>query len=287
MSAERKILYLCGGAQSSGSTLVSWCFLQRRDMDGVLDAAPDLLPSLDPGLGGPLAWYKTTLVCFRLCELADYHRDQGWEVHPLLVVRDVREVWASLVRKSYGSNGITAEDPPLRMRLRRFLDDWQRFRANDWPILQYEELVGHPRRTLAAACDRLGLPWDEAMLTWPKHSADIADCQLGNKTFWNTRASNLLDTLASYAKQPKITLIPAMDLGWLEDQFREFNAANGYPLHIELPASSAAASPPLSFATTRRYHWEIARRPIRRLLLMLGFQNRSLIERCSVKQRRA
>jgi hypothetical protein len=287
MPADRKILYLCGGTQSSGSTLVSWCFLQRQDMDGVLDATFDLLPPLDPALGRPLAWYKTTIACFRLCELADHYRDQGWEVHPLLVVRDVREVWASLIKKEYGSNGITAEDPPLRMRLRRFLDDWRQFRAQSWPTLQYEALLAQPRRTLAAACDELGLPWDEAMFAWPKRPAEIADCQWGNQTFWNTRTANLADTLASYAKQAKRVQMPAMDLAWLEDEFREFNAANGYPLHLELPAGDMPASPPPSFLATRRYQWETARKPVRRLLSMLGFQNRALIERRSVKQRRA
>jgi hypothetical protein len=255
-------------------------------MDGVLDGATDLLPPLDPGLGRPLAWYKTTIACFRLCEVADHYRDQGWDVHPLLIVRDVRKIWESLVKKTYGLNGITAEDPPLRMRLNRFLDDWERFRAEDWPILRYEQLVEHPRRALEAACDRLDLPWDEAMFTWPKQHEDVADAQRGNKTFWNTRGSNLLDTLASYADQPKTLAVPAADLVWLESRFREFNMANGYPLHVELPASGAVASPPPSFAATRRYRWETMRKPFRQLLLMLGFENRRLIERRSVKQRR-
>ena len=50
--------------------------------------------------------------------------DEGWDVLPLLVVRDVRSVFRSLLGKDYGSNGITAEEPPLRMRLRRFEEDW-------------------------------------------------------------------------------------------------------------------------------------------------------------------
>ena len=41
-------LFLCAGLQCSGSTLVSWCFLQRRDMDGVLDGEYDLLPRIAP-----------------------------------------------------------------------------------------------------------------------------------------------------------------------------------------------------------------------------------------------
>ncbi len=48
--AEKSLL-LCGGLQSSGTTLISYCFLQRGDTDGVLDADNDLLPALDPQSG--------------------------------------------------------------------------------------------------------------------------------------------------------------------------------------------------------------------------------------------
>ena len=54
-------LYLCGGMQSSGSTLVSWCFLQRPDMDGVLDAAFDSLPEIPEQGPGQHAWCKFTI----------------------------------------------------------------------------------------------------------------------------------------------------------------------------------------------------------------------------------
>ena len=50
MAAREKALILCGGLQSSGTTLISYCFLQRGDTDGVLDADNDLLPALDPAL---------------------------------------------------------------------------------------------------------------------------------------------------------------------------------------------------------------------------------------------
>ena len=106
-------LILCGGLQSSGTTLVSYCFLQRGDTNGVLDADNDLLPAIDPRLAQPFAWYKTTISCFRLSEIAEHYRDAGWNVRTLLVLRDLRAVWASLRGKSYGRNGITAEDPPL------------------------------------------------------------------------------------------------------------------------------------------------------------------------------
>ena len=36
MRTKDRILYLCAGLQSGGTTLISWCFLQRSDMDGIL-----------------------------------------------------------------------------------------------------------------------------------------------------------------------------------------------------------------------------------------------------------
>ena len=95
-----------------------------------------------PDLGRPLAWCKTTISSFRLSELASHYEDEGWTVTPLLIVRDVRDTWASLLTKPYGMNGFTAEDPPLRLRFRRFKEDWELFRAKGWPILRYESLCG-------------------------------------------------------------------------------------------------------------------------------------------------
>ena len=97
---RKKALILCGGLQSGGTTLVSYCFLQRADTDGVLDADNDLLPTLDPNLARPFAWYKTTISSFRLSEIADHYRDAGWNVRTLLVLRDLRSVWASLRREA-------------------------------------------------------------------------------------------------------------------------------------------------------------------------------------------
>src|SRR5688500_13338903 len=120
MVAQNRLLYLCVGTQSSGSTLISWCFLQRRDMDGILDADNDIFAEIPQPLRAPLAWVKTTISSFRICEQIAYFHEAGWTVRPLLVCRDVREVYASLRTKPYGRNGTSAEDPPLRLRLRRF-----------------------------------------------------------------------------------------------------------------------------------------------------------------------
>src|SRR2546421_4373251 len=120
-------LYLCAGTQSSGSTLISWCFLQRSDMDGILDADYDVLPRMPEKLSAPLPWCKFTIAAFRFSDVQHHLEDEGWRVRPLLVVRDVRAVFNSLVTKTYGRNGTTADDPPIRLRLRRFPAAWATF----------------------------------------------------------------------------------------------------------------------------------------------------------------
>jgi hypothetical protein len=287
-----KTLILCAGLQSSGTTLISYCFLQRSDTDGVLDAEYDLLPALDPRLARPYAWYKTTITCFRLSEMALHFSDAGWDVRTLFVMRDLRAVWASLRRKAYGRNGITAEDPPLRMRVRRFIDDWRNMKASGRATLRYEDFLTEPATTLKRACGQLGIPWDEAMLTWPKSVSHVADQSGGNDSFWKTRGRSAVETIARYPKTPSTPRLSAAELEWLETEFQDFNLANGYPLQLncvtESPNSpivsdSSEIDPP-SFEVTRRYEWENKRKPLRWLLARLGHRNAKLIDQRSWKR---
>jgi hypothetical protein len=255
-------------------------------MNGILDAENDILPKIGPRIGRPRVWYKTTISCFRLSELAWHYRCHGWQVYPLLVVRDVRSVWASLLKKPYACNGITAEDPPLRMRLYRFKEEWQRFREMNWPILRYESLLEEPEKALHAACDALHLAWDEAMVTWPKPDSAIADTRWGSETFRDTRGRDLFETIAQHCERPNMVTLPVADLVWLEQDFRQFNRENGYPIRMRAarcPETEQQRSAP-SFQVTRRYEWETKRKPIRWLLLRLGVPYRKLIERRSIKR---
>jgi hypothetical protein len=285
MKGITRRLYLCGGLQGSGSTLVSWCFLQRSDMDGVLDADNDLLPFLDPRLGNPHAWYKTNVGSFRMSELVRHYGDLGWDVYPLLVVRDLRDLWASLVGGSNAANGITAEDPPLRMRLRRFAEDCRDFARTGWPIIKYESLMATPEPILRAACQQLDLPWDKAMLRWPKMPAQIADCRRGEQSFWKVPHDSLISTVGHYQQQNKSRPIPAVDLEWLEREFRDFNELNGYPVKRTNPATGEFRDKRLapSYEVTRRYRWEVRRKPIRWLLSTLGFGERRCVKRRAEK----
>lgn len=249
-----RTLYLCAGTQSSGSTLVSWCFLQRHDMDGVLDARFDHLPSVPEKLSGPLPWVKFTIACFRFSEVMSHFEDEGWTVRPLLVVRDVRSVFNSLIQKKYGRNGITADDPPIRLRLRRFHDDWRLFRDREWPVLRYEDFTNDPVKVLQAACDQLGVPWDDSMARWPKKLEQIADPGFGNETFVLSRGSSLQASIRPTLASVKTDHTPRGDLDWMEHEFAEMNAALNYPAHVEPTANDALGDRAVPrFENTRRY----------------------------------
>jgi hypothetical protein len=256
-----RTLYLCGAPQSSGSTLVSWCFLQRADMDGVLDARNDLLPELPP-IGAPNMWCKFTISSFRLLDVTRHFEDEGWTVRPILVARDLRAVLDSLITKPYGRNGVTAEEPPLRTRLRRFHEDWKCARQHGWPVIKYEDFVTNPESALRAACGQLGLPWDEQMITWPKQREQIAAPGHGSPTFRMSRGGNLGQTLNPELCLPRTAHIPHDDLVWMEEAFADYNGDLGYAEHVDgraCPAGRAVAK----YEHTRRYRRE--QRPMRRL----------------------
>src|ERR1041385_5446163 len=92
-------MILAAGLQSGGTTLISWCFLQRRDTDGVLDMENDVIEGLFDAAKKPVLWIKMTIGAFRWLDIADVYRDLGWNPAPLLIVRDVRVTYQSLMKK--------------------------------------------------------------------------------------------------------------------------------------------------------------------------------------------
>ena len=272
MATTDQILILCGGLQSGGSSIISWCFLQRSDMDGVFDANSDIICTVPGGIDTAYIWYKLTISGFRLCEHIKCVEDEGYHVRPLLVVRDVRTTWASLSNKSYGRNGTTAEDPPLRLRMRRFLEDWNTFQNNDWPIIQYEKFVQLPEQTLLRTCEGLDIPWDPAMITWPKTPDNVTNLHHGNISFLNSKEGGLLNTLRPEMVNNIRHPIPVQDLEWLDSEFSEFNQAHGYPPHRDIPKDSVDRLVP-GFEVTRRFKWRLRQKPLRQLLYKMGFKN--------------
>jgi hypothetical protein len=211
-------------------------------MDGVFDARNDILPDI-PEVATPRVWCKITVSSFRFSEMKAHYEDEGWTVHPLLVVRDVRAVFNSLLKKHYGSNGITAEEPPLRMRLRRFKEDWELFRANHWPTIRYESLVVEPEATLRKACGETGLEWDEGMMSWPKPKDQIAAPRHGSPTFRQSLGASFKETVKPSLAELRVGNVPPEDLEWMEREFEEFNRASGYVEHAAPHAAHSASTP--------------------------------------------
>jgi len=254
VTGVKRPLYLCAGLQSSGSTLASWCFLQRRDMNGILDGRGDVLPEIPEDLPVPYTWAKFTITAFRLRDMILRYEDEGWDVHPLLIVRDVRAVFNSLIAKPYGRNGITAEEPPLRLRLLRFKEDWELFHAHRWPVISYENLIADPEGELRRTCAQLGLSWDPAMLTWPKRSQDIAFPCNGNETFLKSRGRTCQESIQPELARLKVDRIPSGDLAWLEREFETYNISFGYPTRALVVGAHAEGERVVpSFQNTRRY----------------------------------
>lgn len=240
MSNRRMIL--AAGLQSGGTSLVSWCFLQRRDVDGVLDMPNDIIQTSFDKVTAPILWVKMTVGAFRWLEVAETYHDLGWQVEPLLVVRDIRTTFTSLMRKYYGFNGTTAEQPPLRLRFRRFLRDWELFRAKGWPILKYEDFVQHDRRALLSLCTAMRLPWDEGMVHWSRLLSEIAYVHKLQKTFAATiDKGSLVDAKLLDRAEICVDGLPLSELDWLEETFRTFNEFHGYP--AELPREVREAAP--------------------------------------------
>jgi hypothetical protein len=127
------------------------------------------------------------------------------------------------------------------------------------------------------------------MLDWPKPAEQISHRGNGNESFWTTRGEGLLETLARY-KAPREPRLVAADLDWLESEFGDYNAANGYPLHMADAVADMSATlvhPELAapnFEVTRRYIWETSRKPFRWLLAQLGRRNAKLIDQRSWKR---
>lgn len=253
--------------------MLSWCALQRPDTDGVLDAANDILLDL-PTVTTPNLWCKMTISSFSLGEMIAHYADDGWDVRPVLIVRDVRAIFNSLMGKTYGSNGTTAEDPPLRMRLRRFLRDWEHGRER-WPIVRYESLVVDPPGTLRAMCDRLGLSWHDDMIRWPKKRADIADARHGSPTFRSSLGEGFSQTVDPSLAQVKVDRVPADDLRWLEETFAEFNRAMDYEPQLSPGPEPGRAQP--RYEATRRHRRQ--QKPIARLQTRISSLRKKLFRK--------
>jgi hypothetical protein len=80
----------------------------------------------------------------------------------ILLIRDPAEVIASLVKQLPAP---TMRDVGLERQVALFAD--LRARGQEPPVLDARRLLADPQHVLRELCDRLGIAWDPAMLSWP------------------------------------------------------------------------------------------------------------------------
>lgn len=91
--------------------------------------------------------------------------DRAWldELTHAFLIRDPREMLTSLLRK-YPRAGLDDTGLPQQVELfRRMRDATGRTPA----VVDARDVLENPRRTLGLLCEALGVPFDEAMLSWP------------------------------------------------------------------------------------------------------------------------
>lgn len=196
-------IILLEGLQSGGSTLVSACFLQHPNANGILDLfhfsamhnffrchrrqilksgftfkAPDLV-------------VKFTCGHYNVHEMLKSFTAYEERIVPVAIVRDPRSVVSSWLRR-FGSlenvySGYTGKsgnfwDTPIKPwdRIARFCDDLKWYKDNGHPIITYEKLCINPEQTLMKACEQIGLPYSRDMITWPKPDHDMLNTGGGN-----------------------------------------------------------------------------------------------------------
>ena len=232
---RRQKLFLCAGLQGSGSTLVSWCFMQHPELNGVLDMPFDYIQTDFSSVKERSLWVKMTVASFSWHDLAAVYRQIGYEVIPVLVVRNPYRVWHSLIKKSYGRNSITAEDPPIIIRFRRFLDDWNQFKQNSWPIVCTEKFVRNPRMELRKVFKDIDLSWSDDCIEWPKEPEAIAYAGEANQTFLKNLKQNLSESidLTSFVSSASLT-IPGCAEQWITNNMKQYLTEYGYTCEMAI-----------------------------------------------------
>lgn len=220
-----KRMILAAGTQSGGTTLVSWCFLQHPMLDGELDMASDRIQIDLSRVATPMTWIKMTHYSFRWREVAEVYRLLGYKISPLLIVRNPYLSYASLKHKWYGRNAVTAEDPPLVVRFLRFFDDWRLFMRKGWPVIQFEQFLTQPETVLRQACEHLDIPYDDAMLNWPKPISELAYVNEVNETFGRSLQGGGMGMRD--AESVPVELSP-QEVEWIGTTLRELIEFYGY-----------------------------------------------------------
>ncbi|WP_147291825.1 hypothetical protein [Alteromonas aestuariivivens] len=174
----------------------------------------------------PVTWVKMTTISFTWQEVAEVYSLQGYQVFPLLIVRNPFDAWVSLKSKWYGLNSTTAEDPPLILRFRRFLRDWEWFVSQGHPIINFETFVANPKDALQEACKSLPIDYHEFMTEGETKLKDIAYVSESNQSFLSSLTKGVSQQIASKTKS-----ISSEEAQWLTSNFSEIITAYGYQNH--------------------------------------------------------
>jgi hypothetical protein len=174
-------------------------------------------------VSAPVVWVKMTTSSFRWEEVAAVYEQQGYDVSPLLIVRNPFDAWASLKHKWYGLNGATAEDPPLMLRFTRFLKDWLQFQQRGWPVICFEDFIANPELALNKACEALSLDFNAAMLEPKSNLVDIAYVSESNASFATTLRKGVVRNVAK-----RIASLAEDEVNWLQSTFSQMNEEFGY-----------------------------------------------------------
>jgi hypothetical protein len=219
---KKQPLILATGLQSGGTTVVSHAFLKHSQVDGILDMASDKIEMNFARVTLPIVWVKMTSIAFRWEEVAEIYRLQGYEVYPLLIVRNPFDAWSSLKNKWYGLNSVTAEDPPLILRFRRFLQDWMLFTNKGWPIIKFENFIADPTRTIQKACTQLPIEFESSMLSLDNEQ-DIAYVNETNESFETNKSKGIVNDVAH-----RVGELSHCEVNWISASFSVFNDSYGY-----------------------------------------------------------
>ncbi len=216
-------MILATGLQSGGTTVVSGAFLKHPDLDGILDMASDRIDTNLRLVNSPVTWVKMTTISFTWREVAEIYQMQGYDIHPLMIVRNPYDVWASLKTKWYGINSVTAEDPPLVLRFRRFLSDWNWFRKQNKTIICFEEFILNPVQTLETACKSLPIEYIESLVNDRVKLDDIAYVSESNQSFMESLGTGVSSKIATHKKR-----LSESEYNWITESYKDVIKHYGY-----------------------------------------------------------
>lgn len=145
--------------------------------DEVLASQPTDWRTVAAALTGPCArpvWYQKHMAHHLTPEMDPAYTPDGWDwiadLTSVLLIRDPAEMITSFIKVI---DNPTPDDLGLPQQARLF--DWLKDATGTAPpVVDARDILGDPRRGLAALCEAVGVPFDDAMLAWPAgpHTSD-------------------------------------------------------------------------------------------------------------------